>query len=228
VADDDVEFIDITPLAGDGEDVLVFGPRRRPPSRAAQTAGVVLGLLGLIVGVLWAGFGTHEATQSAFSVRVPRSATGAGAGAEPSWHTIPITLVPTYMQGMRSLDNGDLLVAGTPAELPPALATAFGPVTGVHVQTVIAPANGSSSRFVCRLTTARSGAFRIQVLAVRRAGGGCSLGLHALSAPGSAFSFTESARAGYDIQVSVSGPNPMSLMRFNGDPGLLDGLISTT
>ncbi len=221
----DVEFIDVAPGPDDGDDLLVLGPPCRAPSRWRQTAGVVGGLVGLIAGVLWMGFRTHDTTLAELTVRVPSTAAASGSG----WHTIPVAVVPSYMQQMRSLGNGDLLVAGTPVALPSALVTAFGPVTGVRVQTVITPAGSDpSAPFVCRLTTARSGAFRIQVLAVHRASGDCRLALRAPSAPTGAYSFTESARAGYDIEVSVSGPNPMSLMRFNGDTRLLDGLISTT
>jgi hypothetical protein len=223
VADDDVQFIDITPPADGSEDVLVFGPRRRESSRTGQTVGVVLGLLSLIVGVLWAGFGTHEAKQSPLTARVRPASAGPG----PGWHTIPIALVPTYTQQMRSLGDGELLVAGTPAGLPPTLAAAFGPVTGVRVQTVIASA-GVRAPFVCRLTAARSGPFRIQVLAIGLRSGDCPLALHAPFPPRGVYAFTEWTRAGYDIQVSVVGPNPMSLMQFNGNPRLLDGVISST
>jgi hypothetical protein len=225
VADDDVEFLDITPGSDGGEDLLVFGPRRSVPSRGRQTAGVVMGLLGLVVGALWAGFGTRADTPLASAVHVPAFTTTLKPGSPP----IPVTVLPTYVRQMRSLDNGDLLVAGTPAALPPALATAFGSVTGVRVQTVIAPAlGGSSTPFVCRLTSARSAAFRIQVLAVRRASGDCALALHPPPAPDSSYSFTELTRAGYDIQVAVHGPNPMSLMLLNADTAVLDGLISAT
>lgn len=201
--DDHIEFSDAPARAVDShDDLLEVGREPRPVNRARRTAGVVLALAGLTAAVVWTESGSPPSRASV--------------------HTkITVTASPA-----------DHISSAVPDTVQRSLTTAFGAVTAARVQTIFAGTRVGASdtaiaRFVCRLITARSGPFHVQVLAVRRTAQHPEPQLHASATPpGSVYSFEESHRAGYVIDIFISGPNAMSLTRFDGDPQLLDGLLS--